>query len=434
MARVAYRLADALRRAAHRNGTIRAAPLGSSSRGRPRKPRREANGRPAALDTVIRLAAPVSLRLLRRLARSGRLERIAVLGSVKTARALKRELELADRVRSMVVGRIGTSDDGLPDREVPVLGNLEELYEIVATNEIDLIVISGEVSRAEVFDHAVASVADPVWVCEFSDFYEAIFGHVPTAEINGSWFEYLLHPSYGERARLKRAIDLFGAVVGGIGLLPLMAVLALGIKRDGGPVLFKQTRIGAGGQPITIYKLRSMGVGADGSAQWSSVDDPRVTRIGRFLRRTHLDELPQLLNVLRGEMSLVGPRPEQPKFVTRLERTVPLYQRRHLIKPGITGWAPICCGYAGSDVGSAWKLCHDLFYMKHRSLRFDLVVLAYTLRTLFFEHEFEIEPQEDAAFVAASAMLQSARRRFDPAALEERIPNEDLRIEKARVG
>jgi exopolysaccharide biosynthesis polyprenyl glycosylphosphotransferase len=391
-------------------------------------------GRPAALDTVIRLAAPVSVRVLRRLARIGRLERIAVIGSVRTARALKRELELAGRVRSTVVGRIAIGGDGHPDPEVPVLGHLNELRPTVARNQIDLIVISGEASRARVFDHAIAAAADHVRVCEFADLYEAIFGHVPTAEINASWFEYLLHPCYGEAGRIKRGIDVVGASVAGIGLLPLIAVLALCVKRDRGPALFKQTRIGEGGRPITVYKLRTMRLGADSSVQWSSADDPRVTRIGRFLRRTHLDEVPQLLNVLRGEMSLVGPRPEQPEFVDRLEKTLPLYRPRHLIKPGITGWAQICCGYAGSDVGSAWKLCHDLFYMKHRSLRFDLVILGYTLRTLFFEHEFEVEPQSEAAFIAASAMPQTRRRRFPPAALKEMVPHAEPDVRMAPVG
>ena len=115
-----------------------------------------------------------------------------------------------------------------------------------------------------------------------------------------------------------------------------------------------QGRIGEGGEPFELVKLRTMRVGADSSAQWASVDDPRMTRIGAWLRRTHLDELPQLVNVLRGDMSLVGPRPEQPAFVDRLEQMLPFDQRRHLIRPGITGWAQIRCGYAGSDIGSAW--------------------------------------------------------------------------------
>ena len=118
-------------------------------------------------------------------------------------------------------------------------------------------------------------------------------------------------------------------------------------------------------------------------AQWASADDPRITGIGRLLRRLHLDELPQLINVLRGEMSIVGPRPEQPEFVERLEQGLPFYSRRHLIKPGITGWAQVRCGSAGSDVGSGWKLCHDLYYLKHRSMVFDLAILAETVRTVF---------------------------------------------------
>jgi lipopolysaccharide/colanic/teichoic acid biosynthesis glycosyltransferase len=117
-----------------------------------------------------------------------------------------------------------------------------------------------------------------------------------------------------------------------------------------------------------------------------------VTRLGRVLRRTHLDELPQLINVLRGEMTLVGPRPEQPEFVDRLEQTVPYYSRRHLIRPGITGWAQVRCGYAGSDLGSAWKLCHDLYYLKHRSFALDVAIIAETLRTLVADRQYGIEP------------------------------------------
>ena len=122
-------------------------------------------------------------------------------------------------------------------------------------------------------------------------------------------------------------------------------------------------------------------------------DDPRVTRIGRLLRKTHLDELPQLYNILRGEMSLVGPRPEQPEFVEQLEEVLPFYQRRHLLKPGLTGWAQVRCGYAGSDVGSAWKLSHDLYYLKHRSMAFDLAIIGETFRTVFADRRFSIEPK-----------------------------------------
>jgi lipopolysaccharide/colanic/teichoic acid biosynthesis glycosyltransferase len=174
----------------------------------------------------------------------------------------------------------------------------------------------------------------------------------------------------------------------------------LPIRRDGGPALFTQVRIGEQGHRFRLLKLRTMRVGADSSAQWACADDPRMTRVGGWLRRTHLDELPQLVNVLRGEMSLVGPRPEQPQFVDRLEQMLPFYQRRHLMRPGITGWAQIRCGYAGSDIGSAWKLCHDLYYAKHRSAGVDLLILCETLATLVFEREAVMKP-ENVAFVLA---------------------------------
>jgi lipopolysaccharide/colanic/teichoic acid biosynthesis glycosyltransferase len=125
-----------------------------------------------------------------------------------------------------------------------------------------------------------------------------------------------------------------------------------------------------------------MYVGSGDEAVWAADRDPRTTTVGRFLRRTHLDELPQLWNVLRGEMSFVGPRPEQLPFVERLERSLPFYQRRHLIRPGLTGWAQVRCGYAGSDVGAAWKLCNDLYYVKHRSLALDLLLLLETVGLL----------------------------------------------------
>ena len=116
-----------------------------------------------------------------------------------------------------------------------------------------------------------------------------------------------------------------------------------------------------------------------GGAQWSIAEDDRVTRVGRVLRRTHIDELPQVINVLRGEMTLVGPRPERPEMIAALERLFPHYKQRILVKPGVTGWAQVRCGYAGSDLGSAWKLCHDLFYLKHRSMLADTLIILETL-------------------------------------------------------
>jgi lipopolysaccharide/colanic/teichoic acid biosynthesis glycosyltransferase len=265
-----------------------------------------------------------------------------------------------------------------------------------------MLVMGAEAPRLAVFDEVTESCLGlPVRLLELSSLFEEVFGHVPTAEINGAWFQWLADSHVRASAGpVKRAIDVVGASVALLLTAPLLPLLVMLIRRDGGPALFSQVRIGEGGRRFRLHKLRTMRLDADASAQWATPDDPRTTRVGGFLRRTHLDELPQLVNVLRGEMSLVGPRPEQPEFVDRLERMLPFYQRRHLMRPGITGWAQIRCGYAGSDIGSAWKLCHDLYYAKHRSAGVDLLILMETLATLVFEREDVMQP-ENVAFVLA---------------------------------
>jgi lipopolysaccharide/colanic/teichoic acid biosynthesis glycosyltransferase len=196
-----------------------------------------------------------------------------------------------------------------------------------------------------------------------------------------------------------------GACTMAVVCAPLIALISILIRRDGDPVFFRQPRIGEGGRKFTLYKVRTMRSSELAPASWATnPNDPRVTGLGRFLRRTHLDELPQLVNVIRGEMSLVGPRPEQPEFVDRLEQTIPYYSRRHLMKPGITGWAQIRCGYAGSREGSAWKLCHDLYYLKHRSFALDLTILFETLRTLVVEPQYEPGPAELKFIVPADSL------------------------------
>ncbi|MFL5909383.1 MAG: exopolysaccharide biosynthesis polyprenyl glycosylphosphotransferase [Gaiellaceae bacterium] len=336
--------------------------------------------------------------------------RVAVIGSAQAATSLARELELANVTKYTVVGRVGAPDLPLTDGpdEVEKLGELGELSEIVADRRIHLLVMTSEVPRLNVFNEIAATCLHlPVRLWELSGFYEDVFGHVPVAEINASWFQYIMHPKYRyDPPASKRFLDLSLSLMVGLLALPPMLLFALLIRRDGGSVLFKQTRIGEGGRPFTVYKLRTMKTGvSSAAAQWADADDPRVTRIGRFLRRTHLDELPQLLNVIRGDMSIVGPRPEQPEFVDRLERWVPFYTRRHLLKPGITGWAQVRCGYAGSDFGSAWKLCHDLYYLKHRSTALDLVILGETLRTLIADRQYSVEPA-NVSFILDDAWLE----------------------------
>ena len=195
-------------------------------------------------------------------------------------------------------------------------------------------------------------------------------------------------------SRLKRAFDIAAAASALLFLVLSLLLVALAIKLDSkGPVFFLQRRCGLGGRAFRVIKFRTMTVLEDGDqVQQAQKGDKRVTRVGAFLRRTSIDELPQLWNVIRGDMSLVGPRPEQPEIVAELEELIGFYQRRHLVKPGITGWAQVRCGYAGSNIGSAWKLSHDLYYVKHRSVLFDLALLAETIRTLFFDRQYSVEP------------------------------------------
>jgi exopolysaccharide biosynthesis polyprenyl glycosylphosphotransferase len=222
-----------------------------------------------------------------------------------------------------------------------------------------------------------------VRVIALHGFYEHVLGRVPVDELSPSWFMSVVHLYQRPYSRLsKRAFDCVCAVLGLVLLAPLFGAAALLVRVSGGrSILYRQVRLGERGSVFQILKFRTMVEGAElpGAALWAHEDDPRITWAGRLLRRTHIDELPQLWNVLRGEMSIVGPRPERPEFLALLEREVPFWTRRHLVKPGITGWAQVQAGYA-SDVASAKeKLSYDLYYLKHRSLTLDLAIAAKTL-------------------------------------------------------
>jgi lipopolysaccharide/colanic/teichoic acid biosynthesis glycosyltransferase len=185
---------------------------------------------------------------------------------------------------------------------------------------------------------------------------------------------------------VRRVADVLGALLGLTLLALLLPLLAPGIYLESGfPIIFRQMRIGQGGRLFTIFKFRSMRVGAesDGAPRWAELRDPRVTRVGRFLRRTRLDEFPQFWNVLRGEMALVGPRPERPEFVAELEQKIPLYRLRLRVKPGLTGWAQINFGYGASVEDSEKKLQYDLYYIKQRGPLLDLVILFRTIGVMF---------------------------------------------------
>jgi exopolysaccharide biosynthesis polyprenyl glycosylphosphotransferase len=214
------------------------------------------------------------------------------------------------------------------------------------------------------------------------DWYERVLRRVPLDDLDESWF--LFHRPLRARrvhAAVKRATDLVAGVLGSLLVCLLVPVIALLVRlEDGGPVFFRQERVGRGGKPFMIWKFRTMRVDAEsGGPVWAAQNDSRVTRLGRVLRRTRLDELPQFFNLLTGDMALVGPRPERPRFVRLLERAVPFYDRRHLMRPGITGWATVRFGY-GDSVTDKWRSHeYDLYYLKHRSPLLDAEIVARTV-------------------------------------------------------
>jgi exopolysaccharide biosynthesis polyprenyl glycosylphosphotransferase len=186
---------------------------------------------------------------------------------------------------------------------------------------------------------------------------------------------------------VKRTIDLILAVAGLLLTLPLMGLIALAIRLDSrGPVLFRQERVGQGGRIFVLSKFRSMNADAEerSGPVWASAHDPRVTRIGRILRKTRLDELPQLIQILRGEMSFIGPRPERPEFVQLLQREVPFYMERLSVKPGLSGWAQVRCPYGASVEDALEKLQYDLYYVKNLSPFLDLLILFSTIQVVLF--------------------------------------------------
>jgi exopolysaccharide biosynthesis polyprenyl glycosylphosphotransferase len=203
-------------------------------------------------------------------------------------------------------------------------------------------------------------------------------------EITPSWFLFAdLKVHCDEHATLKRMIDL---VTAGLGLClsaPLWPVIAVAIKLcDGGPVFYSQDRVGQNGQIFKLFKFRTMRTDAEnGKSVWSAPNDPRVTAVGRLLRRTRFDELPQLFNVLVGDMSIVGPRPERPDIVAELTEKLPYYAERHLVKPGLTGWAQISFRYGSTIEDARRKLQFDLYYLKHMSFELDMIILFRTVGT-----------------------------------------------------
>jgi sugar transferase (PEP-CTERM system associated) len=217
-------------------------------------------------------------------------------------------------------------------------------------------------------------------------FYERVCGEIPIDSLKAGWLMYSEGFRQGiARKMVKRCFDFFAALALLTVTFPIMVMTAIAIAMESpGPVLFRQERVGAGGRTFRLLKFRSMRNDAekDGIPQWAAANDSRITRVGRFIRRSRLDELPQIFNVLTGEMSFVGPRPERPFFVSQLTDEIPFYGARHSIKPGLTGWAQVRYSYGSSTEDAMRKLQFDLYYVKNHTLFLDLLILMGTVRVV----------------------------------------------------
>lgn len=261
--------------------------------------------------------------------------------------------------------------------------NQISITKLISENKIDVVVVSINLNDCPAIARELYSLLGKnINIVNVISFYEEVFSRIPISVLNEIWFLENIHEEQKRIYELgKRAIDFTGALLLGSITLILLPFIALAIKTlDHGPVFYKQKRLGQGRREFLVYKFRTMREGAEtGTPQFASQNDSRVTRVGRFLRKTRLDELPQIWNILLGEMSFVGPRPERLEFVHELETRFPFYAVRHLVTPGLTGWAQIYYNYAASLEENLRKLQYDFFYIKNRSLLLDLMIMLKTL-------------------------------------------------------
>jgi lipopolysaccharide/colanic/teichoic acid biosynthesis glycosyltransferase len=291
----------------------------------------------------------------------------------------------------------------------------EEFVDVIASDRIDLVVIENRLLSSPETERVVDWCFElRVRLTDSATMYERVLGHVPVGVIRSAWFRAALDPERaGSRANLRRLRDLLTCTVTMVVLAPLfLTVTAAVAVCDGRPVFFRQRRVGKRGRQVELLKFRTTRVADDAAPRWADADDARITSLGALLRRSHLDEMPQLINMLRGEMTLVGPRPEQPGIVEILERAIPFYTRRHLVTPGITGWAQVECGYAGSTLGTGWKIGHDLYYLRHRTLVFDALIMIETLHMLGAYHRYS-RAERDPDFLLARGAPTDVRAAVD---------------------
>ena len=313
-------------------------------------------------------------------------ERVLVVGTGPLAQTVAHQIRAQHDFAYRLVGFIEDPAGAGSGAAGPILGTPADLPRIIETYGIGRIVIGLTDRRGQLPIHELlqAKLAG-VRVEDAATTYERMTGKILVDDLKPSWLIFSDGFQAARGTRLaKRLFDLAGALIGILVAAPIMLLTALAVRLDSpGPVLYRQERVGENGRRFTLCKFRSMRIDAEqGTPIWARDHDTRVTRVGRVIRLTRLDELPQFWNVLRGEMSFVGPRPERPFFVGQLAEAIPFYMARHAVKPGVTGWAQVRYRYGRSVEDALAKLRYDLYYIKHLSLVFDLTILIDTVKVI----------------------------------------------------
>ncbi len=318
-------------------------------------------------------------------------ERILILGSGPFAVEIAKETLQRKDAGYRVIGFVD-NDPKLVGKSLvnpKVIGLTSELIKLVRSENIDRLVVAISDRRGQFPTQELLklSLSGDVTIEESASFYERLTGRVLLDLIRPSWLIFSSrgrHARINEiiRSRMHRVIALVGAILS----VPIVIVTAILIKLDSrGPVLYRQDRVGKNGRPFKLMKFRSMRTDAEKDGPvWAKTDDERMTRVGRIIRKIRVDEIPQFWNILRGDMNFVGPRPERPHFVEQLAQEIPYYERRHLIAPGLTGWAQINYPYGASIEDAKQKLQYDLYYMKNQCLALDATIMFETMKTILF--------------------------------------------------
>jgi sugar transferase (PEP-CTERM system associated) len=315
--------------------------------------------------------------------------RVLVLGTGDRARQIENLRRTADQLGVEIVGYLdlGSDEHKIPPERVlsPVAGGLRALAELLDIEEI--VVATDDRRKGLPIDDILECKMYGLRIMEAADFYERQLGKIRLDTLHQS--NVIFADGFTQaviKRTEKRILDIVVSMAMLIGAFPVMLATAVAIYLEsGGPVLYRQERVGRRGVPFTLLKFRSMRQDAEANgAVWALQNDSRVTRVGAFIRKTRIDELPQLINVLRGDMSFVGPRPERPQFVSELSKAIPYYDLRHYVKPGITGWAQILYPYGASINDAREKLQYDLYYLKNYSVFLDINILLQTMQVILW--------------------------------------------------